>query len=242
MLHSTSTRTLTRFWFRALLGGIVFVCLMSVSRSVPLPEPAKGAAKPVVLIVGNGNMVLDTFFDIGEIKRDADVRRLKPADLKDEAKYLKPARDGQFRLIIFDRCGPEKTEHLPIANTVFIGYLPPPWKVADLPKVKNPQVLSWNKDSPVLKSVTALHEIGIEEAFQVKNLPPDAALLINKPADPVLMFSLKRGKQTDLVVTFSLLNDKNEWNTNWPLKLSFPLFLRNLLLVNGISDTDSKRE
>jgi hypothetical protein len=42
-----------------------------------------------------------------------------------------------------------------------------------------------------------------------------------------------RDSFTDLVLTFPLLNDKDEWTTNWPLKVSFPLFLRNVLYELG---------
>ena len=51
--------------------------------------------------------------------------------------YKKPARDGAFDLVIFDRCAPAAEDALPLANTFFIGDVPPPWKVADLPPMED---------------------------------------------------------------------------------------------------------
>ena len=57
-----------------------------------------------------------------------------------------------------------------------------------------------------------------------------------------LMFTLSRDAYTDLVMTFSILNEKGEWNTNWPLHPSFPLFLRNVLYTLGnVSDGSSEK-
>jgi hypothetical protein len=47
------------------------------------------------------------------------------------------------------------------------------------------------------------------------------------------MLTLSREAFTDLVMTFPILTDKGEWNTNWPLHPSFPLFLRNVLYSLG---------
>ena len=39
-------------------------------------------------------------------------------------------------------------------------------------------------------------------------------------------------------MTFPLVNDKGKWTTTWNLKLSFPVFLRNVLYTLGnVSDT-----
>src|SRR5205823_661744 len=38
---------------------------------------------------------------------------------------------------------------------------------------------------------------------------------------------------TDVVLCFPILTDSGEWNTNWPLLPSFPLFWRNVLYTLG---------
>jgi hypothetical protein len=52
-----------------------------------------------------------------------------------------------------------------------------------------------------------------------------------------VLFALPRRSFTDLVQTFPLVNGKGQWTSNWNLKLSFPLFLRNVLYQLGnVSD------
>jgi len=95
----------------------------------------------------------------------------------------------------------------------------------------------------ILKYLAALHEIGIDEAFRIniKDLRPRTPRLLETDADTSLLLTLSRQSFTDLVLTFPILNDKNHWNTTWPLMPSFPLFLRNVLYSLGnVSDAASE--
>src|SRR5262249_50214666 len=74
------------------------------------------------------NEILHDFFDQEAVRKVASVQYITPADLKDEAKYGRPAREGAFDLVIFDRCAPDSEEALPLGNTFFIDNVPPPWK------------------------------------------------------------------------------------------------------------------
>src|SRR5262249_25088551 len=71
-------------------------------------EPA-ASGKAQVLLVSQGNVYLEAFFDVEPVQKLVTVRWLRPADLKDKEKYTKPARGGAYALVIFDRCGPEST-------------------------------------------------------------------------------------------------------------------------------------
>jgi len=84
-----------------------------------------------------------------------------------------------------------------------------------------------------MKHLVALDEIGISAGFRidVKDLPARSPRLMETKDGDVLLFTLSRESFTDLVMTFPILNDKDEWNTNWPLRTSFPLFLRNVIHV-----------
>src|SRR5262249_28510158 len=62
--------------------------------------------KARIAVVTTGNPFLHNFFDLEATTKVANVTYLTPADLTDEAKYLKPAREGGFDLVIFDRCAP----------------------------------------------------------------------------------------------------------------------------------------
>ncbi|HMC65065.1 MAG TPA: BatA and WFA domain-containing protein [Gemmataceae bacterium] len=192
--------------------------------------------KARVLIVGSGCKPLDDFFDQEATEKVAAVTRLSPGDLSKDA-YLKGARDGEYDLVIFDRCGPGREDEMPRANTLFIGHPPPPWKLSEQKPLKNPTIKGWINKHPALQNLAALHEIGIEDAFQMSDLPPRTPRLLESERDTTVMLALSRHSFTDLVMTFSLVTEDGKWNTDWPLKPSFPLFLRNVLYVYGnVSD------
>src|SRR5207247_677667 len=64
-------------------------------------------------------------------------------------------------------------------------------------------------------------------------LPPRTPRLMESDRDVALMVALPRGAYTDVVMCFPILTDAGEWNTNWPLLPSFPLFWRNVLYTLG---------
>jgi hypothetical protein len=196
--------------------------------------------KARVLIVGHNNDILRAFFDDDSTREVANVTYLPPTDLAKDT-YRKPARNGDYDLVIFDRCGPDKEEDMPRANTFFIGYPPPPWKPDTVEKVSTPAIKGWVGKHPVLRYLAALQEIGIAEAFKLTDLPPRTPRLMETDHNTALMLTLNREAFTDLVMTFPILTDKGEWNTNWPLHPSFPLFLRNVLYALGnVSDGTSE--
>jgi hypothetical protein len=94
---------------------------------------------------------------------------------------------------------------------------------------------------PVLRYLVALQEIGIAEAFKLKELPSRTPRLMEIDQNVTILFTLNRQLYSDLVMTFPIVNAKSEWNTNWPLLPSFPLFLRNVIYTYGnISDGASE--
>jgi hypothetical protein len=162
---------------------------------------------------------------------------MSAAEFNDEGerrkKYSEPARTGVYDLVIFDRIAPATEEEMPRGNTFFIGAAPPPLKFDASKKVEKLFVKGWAAQQATLRYLTSLHEIGIGSAYRVDDLPPKTPRLLEAEDNVVLMFSLSRGSHTDVVQTFVLLNDKDEWNTNWPLQPSFPIFWRNVLYALG---------
>jgi hypothetical protein len=193
--------------------------------------------KARVLIVTNGNEILSDFFDLEATRKVADVRYLKPADLKDDAKYLRPAVDGAFDLVIFDRCAPPDEQSLPTGNTFFIDDVPPPWKRADMPPLENAVIRNPASAHPLMRNLTALDEIAVAEAFRFDlrdpRVPSRTPRLLEADRENALLVALARRSFTDLVMTFPLVNSKGEWTTTWNLKLSFPVFLRNVVYTLG---------
>jgi hypothetical protein len=194
-----------------------------------------------VLIVSDGNEILSDFFDLEVTRKVADVQYLKPSELKDEAKYIQPASDGAFDLVIFDRCAPEDEKLLPAGNTFFIGDVPPPWKRSAMPKLENAVIRNPASTHPLMRNLTALDEIAVNDAFRfdlrAEGVPPRAPRLLETDRENALLFALPRRSFTDLVMAFPLVNANGEWTTTWCLKLSFPVFLRNVLYTLGnVSD------
>lgn len=196
--------------------------------------------KGKVLIVGPDNKILHAFFDHPATRKVATVDYLDPADLDKRDKYTQKARAGEWDLVVFDRCTPATQDDLPLSNTLFIDALPPPWKKDGLPKLKNPHIKGWASQDPLLRYLRALYEVGIDEAFRfeldpAKNpgVPPRTPRLLESDKDAALMFSLSRQSFRDVVMAFAILTDRGDWNTNWPLQPSFPLFLRNVLYTLG---------
>jgi von Willebrand factor type A domain/Aerotolerance regulator N-terminal len=217
--------------------------------------------KAKVLIVTPGNVVLDAFFRQDAMQKVAAVTTLTPAELTKDA-YLNAAHSGQLDLVIFDRCAPEKEEDMPAANTTFIDRPPPPWE-RGTKSLKNPYLVVSKKDHPLLRQLTTLWDVGVSEAFRfhpAENLStagkaayfdaqqkatkplPGLTKLLETTGDQPVMFTLSRGSFTDLVMTFPLIDDKGGLATNWPLQLSFPLFMRNVLYVLGnVIEADRER-
>jgi hypothetical protein len=200
-----------------------------------------------VLIVGGDNPALSAFFKNNAAARKiATVTYLSPADLKDDGKYRKPALNGEYDLVIFDRCAPAKQEDLPLANTYFIDSVPPPWKRSEMPPMENPDIRGRLRDNPLFRYVPSVQEIGLTEAFRFDlkdpRVPPRTPKLIETDKETAVLFTLSRQSFTDLVMTFPILNDKGEWTTTWPVKLGFPLFLTNVVYVLGnVNDGTSDR-
>lgn len=224
---------------------VIRIRLLDNKDSFPIDDEARIVVgivrKAKVLIVSKSNAILDAFFDDDATREVADVKRIHPEALTNTTLYLDPARAGEFDLVIFDRCAPSQEDQMPRGNTLFIGHAPPPWKPSQadpkaerkIEKVDNPTVKGWTGQHGLLRYLSGLHEIGISEGFRMTGLPPRTPRLMEGEGDLGLIVALARGAYTDVVMCFPILNDAGEWNTNWPLMPSFPLFWRNVLYTLG---------
>lgn len=201
--------------------------------------------KARVLIVGKSNPIIKAFFDDESTAAVAEVKYLSADDFANadtyRTRYLEPARNGAFDLVIFDRCAPAAEEDMPRGNTYFIGTPPPPWKLDGLKKVEKVFVKGGVAQHSVMRYLTSLFEIGVGEAVRIDDLPPKTPRLLEGDNNVVLLAALTRNTHTDLVQTFPLISDTGVWNSNWPLLPSFPIFLRNVLYSLGnVSDAASE--
>jgi hypothetical protein len=220
--------------------------LVGVKDAFPLDDEAwlvlGMVRKARIAIVTTGNDILSDFFDQDVVEKVATITYLRPEDLTNEAKYLKPARVGAFDLVVFDRCAPASVEELPLGNTFYIDAVPPPWKRADMPPLEDTIIRNPASKHVLMRHLTALDEIAVFEAFRFPlddpRVSPRTPRLLETGKDTAVLLALSRQSFTDLVMTFPLINDKGKWTTTWNLKLSFPVFLRNVMYTLGnVSDT-----
>jgi von Willebrand factor type A domain/Aerotolerance regulator N-terminal len=206
------------------------------------------ARKAKVLVVTPGNKWLRNYFDLPSTKAIADFTYLMPTELADAKAYLGPAREGEYDLVVFDRCGPPDADTMPMSNTLFVGHAPPPYTMTGtgdnaVTAVKNPSVRAPDSRHPLMKDIRSLEELRLEEAFRLPTLPPRTPRLIEADNDLSLMVAISRQTYTDVVMAFPIATVNIEGpdellNTTWPLQPSFVVFLRQVLYRLGdVRDT-----
>src|SRR5262249_15393745 len=117
-------------------------------------------------------------------------------------------------------------------------------KRKDLPPLKGVQIRNPASSHPLMRHLTALDDIAFGEAFRFEldpardqRVPPRVPKLLECDRETAVLVVLPRRSSQALVLAFPLVNAKGEWATNWPIKLGFPVFLRNVLYTLGnVSD------
>ncbi len=124
---------------------------------------------------------------------------------------------GDFDITLFDNFAPPT---LPPGLLVFFNALP------DLPDlradgtIENPPIIASDPDHPVMRFLNPAN-VTIAKALKM-TLPEGGRPLISTQGG-ALLADVSRGGQSILVVGFDLAD------SNWPLRLSFPLFVQNLI-------------
>jgi hypothetical protein len=182
-----------------------------------------------VMLITPGDPPLSRALKLPAAQQWADVVEKSPADLE-TAIYERQASSSAFDLIIYDRCAPKQ---MPQANTLFIGRLPPVagWNAG--PAVVDPQIIDTDRTHPIMQSVE-FGDVKIAEARPLK-IPVGATRLIEGADGPLMAIAPREGFE-DAVLGFELIlvqNGAPVVNTSWPKRLSFPVFLANMLQYFG---------
>ncbi len=207
------------------------------------------ARKANVLVMTKGNRILRFYFDTKEAKSVATFTYANPNDWE---QYKGPGRDGKYDLIIFDRFGPKTDDDMPAANTFFIGHPPPPYTPLGQAKgddpnavteVRGPRVQAADRRHPIMRDLGGVEEIGIDSCFRFPTLPPRTPRLLEgrdqtDQGNLALAVAISRQAFTDVVLTFPIVTENADgpdrvYHTSWPLQPNFPLFLRNVLILQG---------
>lgn len=148
------------------------------------------------------------------------LKRAFALDSRVELSAIDPAdyvETDEYDLTIFDSSAPGE---LPAGSLVFINSIPPLPGIKSEGAIEAPPVLAWDSEHAVLRFLNPAN-IGIREAQRLA-LPDGSRTLISTTGGP-LMADVSRGGQQILVIGFDIAE------SNWPLRLSFPLFIQNLL-------------
>ncbi len=191
-----------------------------------------------VLAVTPGNRWLEITLRTAAAAQLADTDFIKP-DAMGGDDYQQKAATGHYDLVIFDGCAPDR---MPESNTLFFGAIP---KLASLgaPRtLERPLIAEVNDTHPLMRYVNLENVIILESLLP--ELPPGTETLIESGDGP-LAFVLTREGFSDCVFGFGFERQTPQGqalNTDWPLRLSFPMFVLNALRVLGnVEDAISEK-
>jgi hypothetical protein len=193
-------------------------------------------ARARMLLVTPGDDALELAFTTESASELADVTIARP-DVLDTKDYQSKAAAGYYALVIYDQCRPTQ---MPQADTLFVGTLPPgtAWSVGE--KVEAPQIIDVETAHPLMQLLD-LGDVKFAEG-SVLRPPAGATVLIDTHAGPLFAIAPREGFE-DAVLAAEIVGTSPEGeryaNTDWPLRLSFPVFVLNTIGYFGGSQAAS---
>ena len=179
-----------------------------------------------VLLVTPGNEALELALATENARELADVEVARP-EVVETKEYSLKASEGRYALVIYDQCQPRE---MPQADTLFIGRLPPlpSWKAGA--KMAAPQIIDVETAHPLMQLI----DLGNVKFAEASPLVPPAgsSVLISTDAGPLFAIA-PRDSFEDAVLSAEIVGSSDAGqryaNTDWPLRLSFPVFILNTL-------------
>ena len=200
--------------------------------SLAIDDQAWSAVTPPkrtrVLVVSPGDEALERGLDSsGDL---ADVKIVRPSYLK-QKEYAAAMAAGQYDLVIYELCQPAE---MPAASTLFIGSLPPGAGWTASPRVAAPQVIDVNSSHPLMQFVD-LGNVLFASGTTLK--PPAGGTSLIDSNQGILFAVAPREGWEDAVLGAEIVtpdeNGELSRNTDWPLRLSFVVLLRNVIEYLG---------
>jgi hypothetical protein len=210
----------------------------------------------VLLVTPGNNAALELGLSTERVRRFGTVAKVEPK-LIGTPDFQREMQAEIYDLVIFDQCAPDKPEQMPLANTLFIGRLPPlpAWQAGSssspaassgdpaptapandaLPaRVEAPQIIDWQRSHPLLNLVE-LGNVAVIESLIVK--PPSGGKVLVDSTKGALMAIAPRDSFEDAVIGFEIVGADKDGatlpNTNWPRRHSFPNFCLNVVQYLG---------
>lgn len=200
-----------------------------------------GINRPVraeVLVITPTNDALAAALSTTDITEKANVDFQTPAYLTEQT-YLQAAENSQYDLIIYDQCTPER---MPRCNTLLIGRLPSSdgWRADE--EREWPKIIDSDNTHPLMMHLN-FGNVQLIASGRSINGPAGQKVLIEGDIGPLCVIAPREGYE-DTVLGFEIVgadeNGEAEPKTDWPRRLSFPLFFRNLVAYSsGIGEENS---
>ena len=185
-----------------------------------------------LLYVRPSNEFLDLALKTEAVRKVAEVVTQTP-DFLNTKEYREAAANSTFDLVFFDQCAPAKAEWMPLSNTIFLGRTPPgdSWMVD--PRQSLPQIIDTDRAHPLMQFI----EMGNTEIAECTPLqiPSGGTRLVDSDVGPLIGIA-PRGSFEDCVIGFEIIgsNEQGEYfNSLWPRRASFPVFIHNALSYLG---------
>ncbi len=201
-------------WVRVAIDGSDALAADDRAWAVLAPE-----RKPRVLYVAKGNWFLEHAL---RVVPTASIVPMEPAAFVSAAAAGTIAW-GEFDLVVADGAAPAA---LPpeAPNLLWFGGAPPVEGFSGLGRVERPPVVDWNRVHPVMRSVH-FGNVGVAEAERL-SAPAWAEALVETEGG-TLVAAAETARRRVVAVAFSPMQ------SDWPLRISFPLFVGNAVAWLG---------
>lgn len=168
-----------------------------------------------ILLVTGGNYFLERLLNL---ERNADLFTISPKDY--EAK-LSAEGPGDYDLTVLDRWAPAR---LAEGRYLMFGAVPPIEGFKAVGVTTGPLILDWKRGNPLLRGAN-LANLRVKKAIRWE-LPPWAEPLLESSESPLIV-QARRGNLWVAAVGFDL------FDSDWPFRLSFPIFVSNAIRTLG---------
>ena len=176
--------------------------------------PIRKPRWPSVLLVTKGNYFLEKVLA-------PDSNSGHQFSIMDPAAY---PPDLRFDIVVFDRWAPMS---LPAGSYLFVGAAPPVEGVLPGEQVRYPLLVDWDHSHPLTRFVD-FSGVQILHARSYNKLPSHAREVVEGDKCP-LVFSLSEIDKRLVCIAFDLIDSESRLNTDWPFRVSFPVFFFNAL-------------
>ncbi len=146
-------------------------------------------------------------------------------------------KPSDFDVVLFDR---HKPRYLPESGSfVYFGVTPDGIRLTTATENGRPVflddvgVLDWRREHPILRHLS-LGKLYVGESIKL-NVPLESEVLVDGLKGPLIALH-REGRNTHLVIGFDVLQ------SNWPLQVSFPIFLSNAMRFLAVGSEMNVRQ